>query len=741
HVDNGRNPYYEIVFNFINFHVYDDLQVGTQQEGYKEAFEATGFDLVANFAYNPVRGIECEMKPGKLSGAQAERILGYYLTVLEAMASDADARHDEQHFLSAVEAQRVLVDFNATATDYPCDLLVHQLFEAQAGRTPSAVAVVSDGVPMTYAELNARANRLARHLRQLGAGPDALVGICMERSADLVVAIFAALKSGAAYVPMDPAYPKERLSYMANDAQPLVLLTQSHLCGHIGVDGIPLLYIDQADALLAAYDDLNLQPLSGPQDLIYAIYTSGSTGRPKGTLVHQSGFTNLVSWYIVQFGIGAYDKVLLLSSIGFDLTQKNIFSVLLVGGQLHLESGAYAPERIWNTIRTQGISYINCAPSAFYPLLAYLSADEQAPLRQVFLGGEPIQCQLLHEKLGSLSSPPLIHNTYGPTEASDVVSWFTWDPRQQRGSLPIGQPIANTQLYILDAHRNPLPLGVAGEIYVGGDGVGRGYLHRPELTAERFVADAFSGRSGARLYKTGDLGRWLPDGTIDYLGRDDFQVKLRGFRVELGEIEARLAACAGVAEAVVVARQDEGHDQRLVAYVVPAVGAELSAAGLRGALASELAEFMVPSAFVLMAALPQTPNGKLDRKALPAPDQDAIARRAYEAPIGEMETALAQIWQDLLGIERVGRRDHFFELGGHSLLGVQLAVRIREKYDVDLPIGRLFDQPVVADLAELVVSAQLALYHANDLDELDQELDGLSEEELRAILSESVSNE
>jgi amino acid adenylation domain-containing protein len=736
HVDNGRNPYYEIVFNFINFHVYDDLKAGPQEDGYKQAFEATGFDLVANFAYSPTKGIECELKPGKLGGAQTERILGYYLAVLEAMAADPDAFHDERHFLAAPEQRRLLVDLNATQADYPRELLVHQLFEAQAGRTPDAIAVVFDAVALTYAQLNARANRLARHLRELGAGPDVLVGICMERSVELVVAMFAVLKAGAAYAPLDPAYPKERLAYMASDARPVVLLTHSHLRERIAVDGVALLCLDEADGVLAGYADHDLAPIAGPNDLIYAIYTSGSTGQPKGTLVHQRGFTNLVSWYIARFGIGAQDKVLLLSSIGFDLTQKNVFAVLLVGGQLHLSSGGYAPERIWNTIRDQGITYINCAPSAFYPLLPYCSAHAPVALRQVFLGGEPIQCQLLHDMLGKLPSPPLIHNTYGPTEASDVVSYFTWDPREARASLPIGRPIANTQMYILDAHRNPLPLGVAGDIYIGGDGVGRGYLHRPELTAERFIADPFSGHAAARLYKTGDVGRWLADGNIDYLGRDDFQVKIRGFRVELGEIESRLAACAGVREAVVVAREEHGQEKRLVAYVVPEAGANLSAAGLRSALADELAEFMVPAAFVMLDALPLTPNGKLDRKALPAPDQAAIARRAYETPIGEVETTLAQIWQGLLGVERVGRRDHFFELGGHSLLGVQLAVRMREKYDVDIPIGRLFDQPVVADLAALVVAAQLALYQAGDLAELDHDLDDLSEEELRAMLSQ-----
>jgi acyl carrier protein len=326
---------------------------------------------------------------------------------------------------------------------------------------------------------------------------------------------------------------------------------------------------------------------------------------------------------------------------------------------------------------------------------------------------------------------------YGPTETTTFASTCEISSVEAgKHALPIGRPIANTQMYILDAHRNPLPLGVAGDIYIGGDGVGRGYLHRPELTAERFVADPFSGHAAARLYKTGDLGRWLADGNIDYLGRDDFQVKIRGFRVELGEIESRLAACAGVREAVVVAREDHGQEKRLVAYVVPEAGANVSAAGLRSALADELAEFMVPGAFVMLDALPLTPNGKLDRKALPAPDQAAIARREYETPIGEVETTLAQIWQGLLGVERVGRRDHFFELGGHSLLGVQLAVRMREKYDVDIPIGRLFDQPVVADLAALVVAAQLALYHAGDLAELDQDLDDLSEEELRAMLSQ-----
>ncbi|MET0264269.1 MAG: amino acid adenylation domain-containing protein, partial [Duganella sp.] len=739
HVDNGRNAYYEIVFNFINFHVYDDLKTAPQQGGYRQAFEATGFDLVANFACS-ANGIECELKPGKLGGAQTERILGYYLAVLEAVAADPGASHHDRHFLGQAEVALLLQELNATGADYPRELSVYQLFEAQAARTPDAVAVVADGQPLTYASLNAQANRLARHLRTLGAGPDALVGVCLERSAELVIAILAALKSGAAYAPFDPAYPAERLAYMAADARPVVLLTHSALGARIGPGagaGVAQLCLDQAGELLACGDAGNLAPLSGPEHLVYAIYTSGSTGRPKGTLVHQRGFTNLVSWYIERFGIGAEDRVLLLSSIGFDLTQKNIFAVLLVGGQLHLSSAPYAPEQIWRTIGAAGITYINCAPSALYPLLPYFSAEQPAPLRQVFLGGEPIQCQLLHDRLARLPAPPLVHNTYGPTEASDVVSWFSWDPRTPRSSLPIGRPIANTRLYILDRERNLLPHGVAGDIYVGGDGVGRGYLHRPELTAERFVRDPFSGSAGARLYHTGDLGRWLPDGAIDYLGRDDFQVKIRGFRVELGEIEARLALCPGVQEAVVLA-SGSGAEQRLVAYVVPEPGAQLAAGALRSALAADLAEFMVPNAYVVLDALPQTPNGKLDRKALPEPDQQALARRPYQAPVGELETALARLWQDLLGVEQVGRGDHFFELGGHSLLGVQLALRIRQAFSVELAIGQLFEQPLLADQAAAIVSAQLTLYSVNDLDQLEHELDALGEEELRALLSESA---
>jgi amino acid adenylation domain-containing protein len=433
--------------------------------------------------------------------------------------------------------------------------------------------------------------------------------------------------------------------------------------------------------------------------LAYVIYTSGSTGQPKGVMVERRCLQNLLRWYIDDVGLTACDAVLLVSSYNFDLTQKNIFGPLLVGGRLHLAAENFNPHALGRQIQRERITHINLAPSAFYALVDANPEGQLGSLKRVVLGGEPIQAG----KLALLPEPrPDFINSYGPTECSDVVGWHLLSrdlERYQAAPIPLGKPVCNLRLYILDTSGRPVPIGVAGEIHIGGAGVARGYLNRPELTAERFVPDPFSGEAGARMYRTGDLGRWLPDGNIEYLGRNDDQVKIRGFRIELGEIEAKLAACAGVREVVVIAREDEPGEKRLVAYYA---GDVQEAEALRAHLLAGLPEYMVPAAYVRLDSLPLTPNGKLDRKALPAPGGDAYATRGYEAPQGEIETTLAQIWADVLKVERVGRHDSFFELGGHSLLAVRLISQVRQRLGVELAVGELFAHPQLSALAQAV---------------------------------------
>jgi len=608
--------------------------------------------------------------------------------------------------LPAGERARVVVEWNRTDVAVPADACVHELFEARAARTPGATAVVFGDGQLTYGELNARANRLAHHLRSLGVGPDVRVGICVERSPEMMVGLLAILKAGGAYVPLDPGYPPERLAYMLADGAPAAVLTQSHLRGRIGDTAVPVLELDAAAP--AWQDEAATNPARGAltaEHLVYVIYTSGSTGRPKATAVTHRGVVNLLHWYGAEFGFGDDDHVLVVSSFSFDLTQKNLVGPFARGGQVHLAAEPFDPAGIVRQIERGGITRMNLTPSAFY---AVVEADEREVLRNVrtvFLGGEPISVARMRRLEGY---PGLrIVNSYGPTECSDVSVFHTidsdWTPYAE--SVPTGRPIWNTRTYILDAAGDPAPVGVAGELTIGGRGVGRGYLGRPELTAERFVADPFGGEPGARMYRTGDLARWRSDGVIEFLGRIDHQVKVRGYRVELGEIEARLAEHPGVREAAVMARETAAGDRRLVAYWV---GDEVALEEFRAHLAEQLPEFMVPAAFVRLDAMPLTPNGKLDRKALPAPADEAYARRGGEAPVGETETALAAIWSEVLGIERVGRHDNFFELGGHSLLAVQVISRVRQALDVELAMDRVFTRPVLADLAQEIVDAQLA---------------------------------
>ncbi|HLD68435.1 MAG TPA: amino acid adenylation domain-containing protein, partial [Pseudomonas sp.] len=566
------------------------------------------------------------------------------------------------------------------------------VFEAQAARTPQAPALVGANAALTYAQLNTRANRLAHRLIDLGVRPDDRVGLCAQRSAEMVIGLLGILKAGAAYVPLDPAYPAERLAHMLADAAPRALVRQAGLADLAVPDGLATLEIDAQDGPSHNPEVSGLQA----NHLAYVIYTSGSTGLPKGVMVEHRGLRNLLDWYLEDLAFTAGDAVLLASSYNFDLTQKNILAPLMAGGVLHLAPEPFDPAAIVEQIAQAGITHLNLSPSAFHALVEADSRHALAGLKRVVLGGEPIPLAML-EKLGQ--PRPRLINSYGPTECSDVVAWHAASddltPYRDK-SIPIGKPIRNMQLHVLDSHGQLVPVGVHGEIHIGGVGVARGYLNHPELNAERFIADPFSDAPQARLYKTGDLGRWLPDGNLEYLGRNDDQVKIRGLRIELGEIEALLAACPGVREAVVIAREDdEASGKRLVAYLC---GKPASAEQLRAELLKRLPDYMVPSAFVQLDALPLTPNGKLDRRALPAPSLDAFASRAYEAPQGEIELTLAGIWQDLLGLEQVGRHDRFFELGGHSLLAVSLIERLRQ-HGLAADVRSVFSAPSLREMA------------------------------------------
>ena len=653
----------------------------------------------------------------RLDAITITRMAGHLQTLIEGMVTDPTATLATLSMLTATEQQQLLEEWNATAADYPQDRCIHELFEEQVARTPDAVAVVFEDQQLTYAELNARANQLALHLIGLGIGPDVLVGLCVERSREMIIGLLGILKAGGAYVPLDPSYPAERLAFMLDDAAVPVLLTQSHLLNTLPPTAAQVVCLDRDWPLLTSYpipDEKNhsigyrlsaigyCNPSRAvqPHHLVYAIFTSGSTGKPKVTGVYHRGLVNLVSWYITQFGLNADDRTLIASSPSFDLTQKNLFAPLIVGGQLVLSAAPlYEYTVMTNLIQQHRVTWINCTPSAFYPYLApdappdiaHAAFAKLESLRYVILGGEPIHMDRLAPWLTSPACHATVVNTYGPTECTDVVSAYRIIPT--RPSIPIGTPVANTCLYVLDDLLRPVPIGVTGELYIGGIQVGAGYLNRPELTAERFIPNPFG---SGRLYKTGDLVRYLADGNLEYLGRSDQQVKIRGFRIELGEIESVLHDHPAVRECVVLAREDSPGDLRLVAYVVTsATGAEL-----RSHLQKHLPEYMVPSIFVQIDTLPLTPSGKVDRKALPVPDRSVLVQeRLAVAPRSMTEVNLAHIWQAVLGVPQISIHDNFFELGGHSLLAIRVMAQVQQHFGQHLPLASLFENPTIAQLA------------------------------------------
>ncbi|HWW70056.1 MAG TPA: amino acid adenylation domain-containing protein, partial [Duganella sp.] len=629
-----------------------------------------------------------------------ERFAGHFQQLLAAMVAEPARPVATLPMLGLAERHQVLVAFNDTAVHYPRERLIHQLFEEQAARLPDATAVIFEDRRLSYGELNERANRLAHYLRERGVRPDSLVAICAERGFEMMVGLLGVLKAGGAYVPLDPAYPAERLAYMLQDSQPVLLLTQEALRSSLA-STVPSWCLDSQWDELAAYPATDPVSVGSPRHLAYVIYTSGSTGKPKGVAIEQRAMFNYLSWALSCYRTTAAIDAVVSSPIAFDATITSLYLPLLSGGHVYLIRDGNELTDLSRLLRTSSDSrIIKITPSHLDVLGQELQAAGVQCAAQTFVvGGEAFGFHTA-ETWKKISPRSRLINEYGPTET--VVGCSIYEVGSvpiNRTDVPIGQPIANTRIYLLDAHLQPVPVGVMAELYIGGAGVARGYLNRPGLTAEKFLADPFNSDPSARMYRTGDLARYLPDGNIEYLGRIDHQVKIRGFRIEPGEIEVALAACAGVHDAVVIAREDTVGDKRLVAYLIAHEGAELLPAALRAELGERLPDHMVPAAFVVLETLPLTVNGKLDRKALPAPDHSALVAREYEAPLGELETTLAGIWQPLLGVERVGRHDNFFELGGHSLLAVTLAERMR-RAGLPFDVRALFATPTIAALAQ-----------------------------------------
>lgn len=631
--------------------------------------------------------------------ATIERMMDHFRTLLQGVADDPALRLSQLPLMTAAERQHVK-RWNDTRSSYPTDLPLNRFIENQVERTPDATAVVFEDQQLTYRQLNERANQLAHYLRKQGVGSDVLVGVCAERSIEMVVALVGVVKAGGAYVPLDPDYPSERLNAMLDDADPLLVLTQEHLLNRFSADARHLC-LDHDRNLLADEPTADLPPVVNPKSLAYAIYTSGSTGKPKGVLNVHEGIVNRILWMQDTYKLTPADRVLQKTPYSFDVSVWEFFWPLMTGATLVVAQpgGHKDPSYLTRTIAERQVTTIHFVPSMLSIFLDAGELDRCRSLRRVFVSGEALPYELQQRFFERL--PAELHNLYGPTEAAVDVTYWACRPDYPRSIVPIGHPVANTQIYILDRNLQLSPVGIPGELHIGGTQLARGYLNQPELTAEKFIPDPFSTSSGSRLYKTGDLARFLPDGSVEYLGRIDHQVKLRGFRIELGEIEAALDESEGIRQSVVMLREDLPGDKRLVAYVVPASGWNRDLVRVRTHLKEILPEFMLPSQFVILDTFPITSSGKVDRKALPAPAVEA-GRVGLVAPSSETEGLVVDLFRKILGVSAVGLTDDFFELGGHSLLAARLLAEIRQATGKQIPLSQLFQGASPEYLARIV---------------------------------------
>ncbi len=738
--DLSYTPLFQVMFVFQNAPMSEIELAGLTISSLPTKSAVAKFDLTLSLQ-NTATGLVgmWEYKADLFDAATIERMSGHFQTLLEGIVANPQERISQLPLLTELEQQQLLVDWNDTQSDYSQDKSIHQLFEEQVKRTPDAVAVVFEDQQLTYQQLNSRANQLAHYLRSVGVGADVLVGLCVERSIEMVVGLLGILKAGGAYVPLDPEYPQDRLSFMLEDTQLSVLLIQQHLIERLPKHQAQLVCLDTEWQFISQLSDFDLVNSTSSENLAYVIYTSGSTGKPKGVMIQHQSLVNLTQAAIVEYGLsdarlGQSQRILQFCSICFDAAALEIYPSLSCGATVVLRTKKMlsSVQRFIQKCRDWDITVLNL-PIAYWHQLTFelVNANLLLPdcIRLVVIGGEHPLEQRLRMWQQHIGEYPQLINAYGPTEATVEVTYKLLGIDRQK--LAIGRPIYNTQIYILDQYLQPVPIGVPGELHIGGAGLARGYLNRPELTNEKFIPNPFqTGREqGAgdrgecdrqactkysRLYKTGDLARYLSNGDIEYLGRIDNQVKIRGFRIELGEIETALSEHGDIQSCCVIAREDTPGEKRLVAYVVPypqVTCTEQSRSTptidqLRHSLKAKLPEYMVPNAFVVLESLPLTPNGKVDRRALPTHELDSTLLEKYVAPRTPIEEILAQIWTQVLKLQRVGIHDNFFEVGGHSLLATQLLSRIRNIFKVELPLRELFARVTIAELAQSIGQLQ-----------------------------------
>lgn len=726
----GRPPLFQVMFTLQKAHLLNEEGIGELalgQEGVRirlgeltvEPFaleqRVAQFDLMLLVAEAP-EGLKAsfEYNTDLFDASTIERMAGHLTNLLAQLPTDAGRTLSELDLLSDSEKHQLLIEWNRTSASYP-QSCIHELFEQQAALSPDALALIFNHGRLTYRELNDRAQQLAHFLRHHGVGPEVRVAVLMHRSVHMLVALLGILKAGAAYLPLDPLYPQERIAFMLDDGCARLLLTETTMLERLPAHHAHVVCLDAQSDEIAAYPSGQLDPLVTAQNLAYIIYTSGSTGKPKGVAIEHRSAVTLLHWASEVYSTDELQGVLASTSICFDLSVYELFVPLSFGGCVILAENVLA---LAEMKEASEVRLINTVPSAMTELVRLGSVP--AGVRTINLAGEALARQLV-ESLYALPQVERVCNLYGPSEDT-TYSTYEVVEREASGAPSIGRPVANTEVYVVNEHLKPVPVGVTGEIYIGGEGLARGYLNRPELTAEKFIPNPFSVEAGARLYRTGDLGRYRRDGRLEFLGRVDHQVKLRGFRIELGDIEARLSSHPGVREAVVIAREDQPGEKRLIAYVVLDQKSDSEVGQLSDFLRQRLPAYMIPSVFVALESLPLTPNGKIDRRRLPAPDSTRPQmEREFVAPRTNTERELANIWAALLKIERAGIHDNFFDAGGHSLLATQLVSRLRAKFQIELPLHAVFESPTVGMMAERIEAIRWA---TEGLQYASQEVEG-----------------
>src|SRR5688572_7909671 len=698
-----RGPLFDSILAFANYPVNPSL---VRQDGDRgliatsvASVEKPHYPLAVAVTPGPALSLNIRHDCSRYETGAVQQMLVHLQCLLESIVAQAQQPIGQLELLPAAEQEQMLVKWNETSAEYPRAMCIHELFEQQVERTPEAIAVIFGEEELSYRELNERANQLAHYLRAGGVSAEQRVGLCVERSLEMVVGMLGVMKAGGGYVPIDPEYPRERVTLMLEDAGLGLLLTQQHLVARLPEHTARVVQLDTEWQEIGQSPNTNLAGTATPENLVYMLYTSGSTGRPKGVMVPHRALGNHMAWMQGRFPLTAADRVLQKTPFSFDASVWEFYAPLLAGARLVLAApgGHQDPAYLVKVIGEQEVTTLQLVPLLLEALLEEPGIAECGSLKRVFCGGEPLTVKLMTQFFEQLAAELI--NLYGPTEATIDTTYWQCEVAAGRRSIPIGVPVSNTQAYVLDEWQRVVPLGVGGELYLGGESLARGYWQRAELTAERFVPHLYSASAGARLYRTGDMVRWNEAGELEYFGRNDQQVKIRGHRIETGEIETALLERAEVGRAVVLVREEAGRGKQLAAFVMSSNGVEPSGKELRGYLQERMPEYMVPTSIAVVSELPLMPNGKVDRQALLSLS-NAVPESEYEGARNEVEELLAQVWQEVLGIERVGIHDNFFELGGDSIVSIQVVARLRQQ-GVKFSLKEMFQHQTIAELASV----------------------------------------